>query len=611
MEFKSEKTELLWKNLTLTLPDSTKKLLENVSGSVGPSSMTALMGPSGAGKTTLLNAIAGRLSNNLQLTGEIFLNGRPRNKKTWSRIMGYVEQDFYGYEYQTVYETLEFANKIKGSSNNEEYDNKNNNNFNGNSISNNKNSSNYNTKTTNIDNVCKILGLTHLKNSYISELSGGERKRVSIGVELLGNPPLLFLDEPTSGLDSYNAINILELLKKLTTYGKTILVTIHQPSFKQIEYFSKLLLLSQGNMVYEGEVLGCINWFKSIGYEIPQNTNPTDFFLDLVSIDTRNEQTQINSYNKLKTIKNKWMKIYKQPEIHLTNIVNVNVNNSKIVFIYLLKRNITNYYRKKKYLIIKIWQKIMFLLIFGLAYLRMGYTTNDVMSRRGSFTFLVLNNLFGVCTPIFNSFPEEKRVIVRERRSGMYNGFNAYLSKYISEIPFNLLYEMIYFVCLYWIIGLNPSAGRFFICFIIVFSIVLFALAFGLTVSTMSPAQNIAQIIGSTVILLFTVYSGAFGSTAIIPSWLRWLIYVSPAYYGYTAILQNQFRDTTFYSSKTGNPVPGESLIYQNDTTIVGMWWCILLLWLYTIVWILAGCFIMEIVTRSEYKLEKQTDEDL
>ncbi|EQB60095.1 abc transporter [Vairimorpha apis BRL 01] len=270
MEFKSEKTELLWKNLTLTLPDSTKKLLENVSGSVGPSSMTALMGPSGAGKTTLLNAIAGRLSNNLQLTGEIFLNGRPRNKKTWSRIMGYVEQDFYGYEYQTVYETLEFANKIKGSSNNEEYDNKNNNNFNGNSISNNKNSSNYNTKTTNIDNV-----------------------------------------------------------------------------------------------------------------------------------------------------------------------------------------------------------------------------------------------------------------------------------------------------------------------------------SFGLTVSTMSPAQNIAQIIGSTVILLFTVYSGAFGSTAIIPSWLRWLIYVSPAYYGYTAILQNQFRDTTFYSSKTGNPVPGESLIYQNDTTIV------------------AGCFIMEIVTRSEYKLEKQTDEDL
>jgi ATP-binding cassette, subfamily G (WHITE), eye pigment precursor transporter len=578
MDFQTKENELIWRNLNLKSTSPTNHLLTNINGSVGPSSMTALMGPSGAGKTTLLNALAGRLPANMSLTGEILLNSNPRNENDWPQIMGYVEQDFYAYDNQTVYETLNFCNIVKGSSD-----------------------------TQNIDDMMNILGLVKLKDSLVCKLSGGERKRLSIGVELLGNPPIIFLDEPTSGLDSFNAINILELLKKLTTFGKTILVTIHQPSYQQIKYFSRVILLSQGGMIYEGPFDECTEFFKDCGYNLPPNTNPTDFFLDAISLDTRSDESISRSMSKIDHIKRKWKSRETRHDPKMFDEIKPKKPRKKrAVFDVLLQRNITEYFRKRTYLRVKILQKIVLLLIFGLAYLRMGYSVNDVGSRKGSFNFLVLNNLFATCGPIFNVFPQEKRVIIRERRSGMYSGYSSFLSKFVSEIPFNMAYDMIYFIALYWIIGLNSSASRFFICCLIIASLILFSISFGLTISTISPSQNIAQIIGSTFVLLFVVYSGAFGSTATIPNWLRWLIYISPIYYAYTAILQNQFKDVFFYNKNGGKPIPGEYFIYQNDTQILEMWWCILLIWLYTLVWIIFGCFALQYVTRSNINLEKK-----
>lgn len=577
MDFKTSENELIWKDLNLKTP-SNKSLLQNISGTVGPSSMTALMGPSGAGKTTLLNALAGRLPNSMNLTGEILLNSRPRDNNEWSKIMGYVEQEFYGYENQTVYETLDFCNKVKGAK-------------------------------SSVEDIMNILGLVKLKDSFVCKLSGGERKRLSIGVELLGNPPIIFLDEPTSGLDSFNAINILELLLKLTNLGKTILVTIHQPSYMQIKYFSRVILLSQGKMIFEGPFDQCNDFFQECGYNLPPNTNPTDFFLDVISLDTRNDKSMADCYNKINYINEMWMEKKIQHTPRLDNPVNsYGVTGSSVLFPVLLRRNIIEYWRKTSFLAVKILQKIIFLLIFGLAYLRMGYSEDEVNSRKGSLTFLVLNGLFGVCAPIFNVFPQEKRIIVRERRSGMYSGYTAFLSKYVSEIPFNMVYELTYLVALYWIIGLNPNAGRFFICLIIYASLINFSLVFGLAISTISPSQNIAQIIGSTFILLFTVYSGAFGSTNVIPAWLRWIIFISPIYYAYTALIQNQFRDVTFYSGSQN--IPGEEYIYMNNTKIIGMWWCILLVWLYTFGWYIIGSVALQFTTRSNINLEKRKDQN-
>ncbi|WUR04909.1 ABC transporter [Vairimorpha necatrix] len=550
MNFSTEENELIWRNLNLY--SGKKHLLQNISGIVGPSSMTALMGPSGAGKTTLLNALAGRLPLNMKLSGEILLNSYPRDQN-WPQIMGYVEQEFLSFENQTVFETLNFCKLIKNSD-------------------------------LSVDDVINILGLVKSKNDLISKLSGGEKKRLS--------------------MDSFNALNILELLIKLAKIGKTIIVTIHQPSYNQIQYFQRIILLSQGKMIYEGSFEKCIDFFKECGYNLPRNTNPTDFFLDTISLDTRNDQNMNNCYNKINYINDVWMShnINHNPNITkpLTNKQNIN---NKVILPLLIKRNILEYWRKKTYLKIKILQKLIFLLIFGLAYLRMNNTVLEIPSRKGSLTFLILNCLFGICAPIFNVFPDEKRVIIRERRSGMYSAFTSFLSKYISELPFNLIYEISYLSCLYWIIGLNSGAGRFFICLIIYASLINFSIIFGLAISSLSPSQNIAQIIGGTCILFFTIYSGAFGSTNAIPAWLRWMIFISPVYYAFTALIQNQFSGVEFYSNQ--GSVPGEEFIYANDTFIIGMWWCIFLMWLYTVLWFIIGSISLQYSTRTKIKLEQ------
>jgi ABC-type multidrug transport system ATPase subunit/ABC-type multidrug transport system permease subunit len=603
MNVQTKENQLVWKNLELTSISTNKKLLSDVNGSVGPSSMTALMGPSGAGKTTLLNALAGRLPSGLKLSGEILMNGQVRDKKSWPRIMGYVEQEFKTFEYQSVLETMTFADNVKLKLGDDK-----------------------------IVEIMNILGLFNVKDNYVVNLSGGERKRLSIAVELLGDPPILFLDEPTSGLDSFNALNILQLLKRLTEMGKTVLVTIHQPSYAMIEYFERIILLSQGGMIFDGTCDECLDFFEEAGYKLPMRTNPTDFFLDTISMDTRSSEGVEKSVSTINKIKKKWKDKKKEYPILITQDLNrgieykedvdeekrraslINEENkfalssffsffNSSVFFYLFQRNLTDYLRKKKYLLVKILQKLIFIFIFGFAYLRMGYTESDILSRRGSYVFLVLNNLFGVCAPIFNVFPQEKAAITRERRSGMYSGYTAFIAKFVAEIPINLIYELVYVVILYWIIGLNSNVGRFFITLIIIASLILFSIVFGLTISTISPAANIAQIIGSTFILLFTVYSGAFISTSTIPSWLRWLVFVSPAYYAFTALLQIQLNGTTF--TQGGSTISGEEVIKQGNSTIIGTWYCIFLIWLYTLLWLVVGSVSFQYVTRNKVKLEK------
>ena len=133
------------------------------------------------------------------------------------------------------------------------------------------------------------LGLAHVAttkigNNLIRGLSGGERKRTSIGVELITNPSMVFLDEPTTGLDSKTAENVISLLVKLAQNGgRTVVSTIHQPSSQIFGLFDELLLLVRGNIIYQGKSNMAVNYFASIGYECPKLTNPSDYFMKIMN----------------------------------------------------------------------------------------------------------------------------------------------------------------------------------------------------------------------------------------------------------------------------------------------------------------------------------------
>ncbi|KAJ6752104.1 hypothetical protein OIU85_002521 [Salix viminalis] len=239
-----------------------KIILKGVTGKVLPGEMLAMLGPSGSSKTTLLTALGGKLGG--PLDGNITYNGKTFSN-SMKRNMGFVTQDDVLYPHLTVAETLVFTALLRL-----------------------ENTFTEEQKIMHAEYVITQLGLTKCKNSiiggpFLRGLSGGERKRVSIGQEMLINPSLLFLDEPTSGLDSTTAQRIVSTLWELAKGGRTIVMTIHQPSSRLFYMFDKVLLLSEGNSLYFGERSQVMDYFSSIGYSPAVPMNPADFLLDLAN----------------------------------------------------------------------------------------------------------------------------------------------------------------------------------------------------------------------------------------------------------------------------------------------------------------------------------------
>jgi ABC-type multidrug transport system ATPase subunit len=249
------------------------RVLNSITGFANFGEMLAIMGSSGAGKTTLLNALCQRLIRRRKdkYEGNILANGVNITTINYRDFLGYVTQQDLMMPTMTVRETLEFAGILKISGNREYVNNK-------------------------IQEMIKHLHLEGIPDSVIGSqihkgISGGERKRVAIGLELLSEPSLLFLDEPTSGLDAYTADLIVGLMEKEARKGRNVIATIHQPSRRMFEMFDRLILMCEGKFVYQGLREEAKQYLYSIGYTITDYINPADFFIDLLHIRNRFHKT--------------------------------------------------------------------------------------------------------------------------------------------------------------------------------------------------------------------------------------------------------------------------------------------------------------------------------
>ena len=228
------------------------------------------MGPSGSGKTSLLSILGGRTPKGATISsgegGGVLFNGEPLTKRA-KRQLGFVLQDDLLYESLTVYETLYFAAMLR--------------------LPKTMTSAQ---KKARVDEVIAALGLAKCRDTIIGGffrrgVSGGERKRVSVGHELLINPSVLLLDEPTSGLDSTTAMRLVTTLRSLAAGGRAVATTIHQPSSRLFQLLDKLLLLSEGHAIYYGRAGLAADWFARLGYRMPYGVNAADFLLDVASGD--------------------------------------------------------------------------------------------------------------------------------------------------------------------------------------------------------------------------------------------------------------------------------------------------------------------------------------
>jgi len=542
---------LAWNDIIFEVPSKKKTpkktILKKVSGIVKPGQMLAIMGASGAGKTTLLNILASRIRDNV--TGTIRINGADamKNRKITKIISGYVMQDDTMLANLTVRETLMFSAMIRLPS----------------SLSKEK-------KEERVRNIIEELGLTKVADNKIGSvqkrgLSGGERKRVNIGTELITDPSLLFLDEPTSGLDAFTSFSIIETLLSLAKAGRTIVTTIHQPRSNIFSLFDVLLLLSEGQVIYFGPAKDAVSYFSNLNYSCPTYVNPADYFLDISSSDGQEESKSISKFfvegwNASSESKFQEKKVAEEMERPDQLILPFNggfATGYLTQFGLLFQRSVKNYYRDKLLQFIKAFQTILFAIIVGLIYLKIGNDQTSIGDRAGALYFIITNQAFPNVTGALVAFLEEKDVFIRERSSRSYRTSPYYIAKSFSELPGQLIFPIVFSCISYWMIGLNPDPERFLVFIGIMLLLNFISVSLGIAISAGSPSITAANVLGPVILVIFMLFGGFFINLSSIPVYFIWLQYSSFIKYCFIALMRNEFEGLTFTCTSSQLIQPG------------------------------------------------------
>jgi ABC-type multidrug transport system ATPase subunit len=237
-------------------------ILQSMTGNIKAGSLVAVMGGSGAGKSTFVNVLMGKLHHT---GGRVTINNEAAKVKHFKKLIGYVPQDDIVFPELTVYENILHSAKTRLPKRWSVQD-----------------------VQSHVDSVINCLQISSVRNSLVGSvakpvLSGGERKRVSIGLELAAAPMAIFLDEPTSGLDAAAASSVMRILKELARLGITIVVIIHQPRMEIFNMLDDLILLGDGQTIYEGPQKDVRRYFENIGYAFPEYMNHGDIITDIIT----------------------------------------------------------------------------------------------------------------------------------------------------------------------------------------------------------------------------------------------------------------------------------------------------------------------------------------
>ncbi|XP_044462804.1 ABC transporter G family member 26 [Mangifera indica] len=536
----------------LSLEKDYKQILKGITGSIGPGQILALMGPSGSGKTTLLKIIGGRLTENV--TGKITFNDIPYNPALKRRI-GFVTQDDILFPQLTVEETLLFAAflRLPGNMTRQQ-------------------------KYARVEMIVKELGLercrqTRVGGGFVQGISGGERKRTSIGSEILVDPSLLLLDEPTSGLDSTSASKLLQILQKLAQAGRTVITTIHQPSSRMFHMFDKLLLISQGYPVYYGKARESMGYFSSLSFIPEIAMNPAEFLLDLatgqvndISVPEALMASQGASDSERAIIKYLQLKYRTQiePKEKEENHRNTKAPEDLQVaiqvkkdwtlswceqFMIIYKRTFRE--RCRDYFDrLRLIQAIGVAVLLGLLWWKSSTATESQLRDQVGLLFYIC--IFWTSSSIFGAvyvFPFEKIYLVKERKADMYRLSVYYVCSTLSDMVAHVFYPTMFMVIVYFMAGFKRTVPCFFLT---LFAIVLIAVTsqgagelFGAAVLSIKRAGMIA----SLILMLFLLTGGYY--VQHIPKFMQWLKYLSFMYYGFRLLLKVQYSGDQLYECES------------------------------------------------------------
>ena len=548
-------------------------VLKNISTQIRPYHLSAVMGPSGSGKSSFMSVIADLARPGDVSEGIIKVNGE--EGQIPKRLVGLVWQDDLLMSNLTVQENLFFAARLKTP----------------------EATSDAQVQTM-VEETMEELGLLHIRHSLVGSplgsvrgISGGERKRCAVGAELVVRPSLFLCDEPTSGLDSSSAQALMETLKDLANLGHSVCVVIHQPRTTIFNLFDHLLLLSRGNILYNGHPSKVRHYLESsIGRELPQETGLADWIMDIITEDEHREGDSL--------LVKKWSECSSDHfELSTSELVASNKNNNgtnvimersmsslnelhsspryNISFIKqlrLLTKRTLKQQRGERLTLTAMYLQLAYLFFTALFWWRMPDSTAWIFERNSLLFFILIAQSNGIVISAVTVFQKERTLLARERAKKMYTVSSYFLAKTASDMTNNVLLPLLYSMAVYWTAGFRPSATHYLKNVFTLYWTFGTAQSMGLFLSILIPNAQIALVLAPPITLFFMIMGGFYLPYPNLQPWVKWASYLSFARYGYSALVINEYegRDIPCANADelvvtigvTGQcPLPGEEVI--------------------------------------------------
>ena len=535
---------LSWEGLVFEVPEAKglfakkgkKQIVRGTSGYFEPGTLTALMGPSGAGKSTMMNVLAGRAPYGEITNGTVKLNGFETTPAEYQGQLAYVMQQDAMFATQTPREALQFTASLRLP----EYSQKD--------------------RDEIVDSAIAALRLekcadTMVGSALIPGLSGGEKKRAAVAVELISSPSLIFLDEPTSGLDSHTAHELVTILRTLAETGCTIVCTIHQPSSEVFSLFQKVIFLSNGHIAYAGRVEGVARHFETEDEICHDTINPADFAMHRLQTMGEREMAELLLRAKVVPPMKKVEGGLNPGSLRQPKQANVGLQLRE-----LLKREFKQLTRDKVAFAARFGMAAILSILIGAMFYDVGSSwgdDNDPIDRSvklqnhwGAMIFMSINVMFLGAQPLVLTFPLERAAFIREYTTGTYSAPAYLLAKSLLEIPAGFLQVVLSYTAFYFLSGLN---GNFWYLVCGGGALAVVSASLGLIVGAATSSAETAVNILPGIYVPQILFSGFFVASDSVPVWVRWLEYFAPMKFGVSLVTIAEFDEAHVPDNRTAD----------------------------------------------------------